>query len=52
MLPDVPFTRRARNPDGTINRFFIQTIDNRTVGSTKVNSTTETDVQSYTTRGA
>lgn len=48
----VQFTLRARNPDGTIDHFVIQTIDNRRASSIKVNGSTITDAQPFTTGGA
>lgn len=48
----VKFTLRARDPDGTIKQFVIQTIDNRRADSIKVNGTSITDAISFTTGGA
>ena len=48
----VNFSVRVRDPDGTIGHFVIQTIDNRRAGSIKVNGTSITDAQSFTTGGA
>ena len=47
----VNFRLRAQDPDGTIDHFVIQTIDNRRAGSIKVNGTQVTDAQSFTTGG-
>lgn len=48
----VNFTLRVRDPDGTIQNFVIQTIDNRRADSIKVNGTSVTDAISFTTGGA
>ena len=48
----VNFTLRVRDPDGTIQSFVIQTIDNRRADSIKVNGTSVTDAISFTTGGA
>lgn len=48
----VQFTLRARDPDGTIDHFVIQTIDNRRASSIKVNGSTITDAQPFTTGDA
>lgn len=43
---------RARDPDGTINHFVVQTIDNRRAETISVNGSRITDAQSFTTGGA
>ena len=48
----VNFRLRAQDPDGTIDHFVIQTIDNRRAGSISVNGTRVTDAQSFTTGGS
>lgn len=48
----VDFRLRVRDPDGTINHFVIQTIDNRRADSITVNGSSVTDAQSFTTGGA
>ncbi|MYD46516.1 MAG: tandem-95 repeat protein [Gammaproteobacteria bacterium] len=48
----VNFNLRVRDPDGTIQHFVIQTIDNRRADSIKVNGTSVTDAISFTTGGA
>lgn len=48
----VNFSLRVQDPDGTISHFVIQTIDNRQAESIKVNGTSVTDAQSFTTGGA
>lgn len=47
----VDLSVRVRDPDGTISHFVIQTIDNRRAESIKVNGTSVTDAQSFTTGG-
>ena len=48
----VNFRLRAHDPDGTIDHFVIQTIDNRRAGSIKVNGKSVTDAVSFTTGGS
>lgn len=48
----VNFRVRAQDPDGTIDHFVIQTIDNRRAGSIRVNGSSVTDAQSFTTGGS
>lgn len=48
----VNFRIRAQDPDGTIDHFVIQTIDNRRAGSITVNGSRVTDAQSFTTGGS
>ena len=46
------FSLRVQDPDGTIDHFVIQTIDNRRASSIKVNGSIVTDARSFTTGGA
>ena len=48
----VKFTLRVRDPDGTIDSFVIQTIDNRRADSIKVNGKKVKDAISFTTGGS